>query len=102
MAHSVEGHLKVRVEDYDTEIRRLVPAYDPMRQVQLNVLALVLGKSGGRVLDLGGGTGALAAAVAARFPAVKVEIWDTDPAMLALAQEPSATRGAGSGARARA
>jgi tRNA (cmo5U34)-methyltransferase len=87
MAHSVEGHLKVRVEDYDTEIRRLVPAYDPMRQVQLNVLALVLGKSGGRVLDLGGGTGALAAAVAARFPAVNVEIWDTDPAMLALAQE---------------
>jgi tRNA (cmo5U34)-methyltransferase len=58
-----------------------------MRRVQLDVLALVLGADGGRMLDLGGGTGALAAAVAARFPAVKVEIWDTDPAMLTAAQE---------------
>jgi tRNA (cmo5U34)-methyltransferase len=87
VAHSVEGHLKVRVEDYDREIRRLVPAYDAMRRVQLDVLAVVLGGSGGRVLDLGGGTGALAAAVATRFPAVKVEIWDTDPVMLASARE---------------
>jgi tRNA (cmo5U34)-methyltransferase len=87
MAHSVEGHLKVRVEDYDREIRRLVPAYDAMRRVQLDVLALVLGENGARVLDLGGGTGALAAAIAERFPAVKVEIWDTDPVMLASARE---------------
>jgi len=87
MAHSVERHLKVRVEDYDAEIRRLVPAYDAMRRVQLDALALVLGGNGGRVLDLGGGTGALAAAIAARFPAVKVEIWDTDPVMLASARE---------------
>lgn len=87
MAHSVEGHLKLRVEDYDAEIRRLVPSYEAMRRVQLDVLALVLGEGGGRVLDLGGGTGALAAAVAAHFPAVKVEIWDTDPAMLAAARE---------------
>jgi tRNA (cmo5U34)-methyltransferase len=87
MAHSVERHLKVRVEDYDAEIRRLVPAYDAMRRVQLDALSLALGEKGGRVLDLGGGTGALAAAIAARFPAVKVEIWDTDPAMLASARE---------------
>ncbi len=86
MAHSVEGHLNLRIEDYDREIRRLVPAYDQMRRVQLDLLALVLGEGAGRVLDLGGGTGALAAAVAARFPAVTVEIWDTDPAMLASAQ----------------
>jgi tRNA (cmo5U34)-methyltransferase len=87
MAHSVEGHLKLRVEDYDAEIRRLVPAYDAMRRVQLDALALVLEENGGRVLDLGGGTGALAAAVAERFPTVEVEIWDTDPVMLASAQE---------------
>jgi tRNA (cmo5U34)-methyltransferase len=39
------------------------------------------------VLDLGGGTGALAAAIAERFPDAQVEIWDTDPEMLRIARE---------------
>lgn len=96
MAHSVEGHLKLRVADYDQLIRRLVPAYPAMRPVQLDLLALGLpgaGAAGGLVLDLGGGTGALAAAVAERFPAVQVEIWDTDPDMLATARERCAVFG---------
>ena len=89
MAHSVSGHLKLRVAEYDELIRRLVPAYAAMRPVQLDLLALALpleGK-GRRVLDLGGGTGALAAAIAGRFPAAEGEIWDTDPDMLAVARE---------------
>jgi len=49
------------------------------------LLALGLPASGGRVLDLGGGTGALAAALAERFPTAEVEIWDTDRDMLAVA-----------------
>ena len=90
MAHSVEGHLKLRVAEYDELIRKLVPAYAAMRPVQLDLLALSLpadGGAGGLVLDLGGGTGALAAAIAERFPKVRVEIWDTDPDMLATAKE---------------
>jgi len=87
MAHSVEGHLRLRVAEYDSQIRRLVPAYEAMRRVQLDALGLVLGKGGGKVLDLGGGTGALAAAIAERFPEARVEILDTDPAMLAAARE---------------
>ncbi len=89
MAHSVSSHLKLRVAEYDELIRRLVPAYPAMRPVQLELLALVLpdGGEGRRVLDLGGGTGALAAAIARRFPNVVVEIWDTDPEMLATARE---------------
>jgi tRNA (cmo5U34)-methyltransferase len=87
MAHSVEGHLKLRVAEYDELIRKLVPAYPAMRPVQLRLLALGLPKAGGLVLDLGGGTGALAEAVAENFPAVRVEIWDTDPAMLDAARE---------------
>lgn len=90
MAHSVSGHLKLRVAEYDELIRKLVPAYPAMRPVQLDLLALGLPKNGGAgglVLDLGGGTGALAAAIAERFPAVHVEIWDTDPAMLTTARE---------------
>src|SRR3954470_11330697 len=96
MARSVSGHLQLRVDEYDVLIRRLVPAYAAMRPVQLDVLALSLpnGGRGKRVLDLGGGTGALAAAIAERFPAAEIEIWDTDPAMLAIARERCAAFGA--------
>ena len=87
MAHSVEGHLKLKIEEYDHRIRTLVYAYDAMRAVHLELLARCLPRDGGLVLDLGGGTGALAAAVAERFPGVRVQIWDTDPAMLAFARE---------------
>jgi len=86
MAHSVSSHLQLKVAEYDELIRRLVPAYAAMRPVQLDLLALGLPRSGGLVLDLGGGTGALAAAVAERFPTVRVEIWDTDPEMLTAAR----------------
>lgn len=85
MAHSVSGHLQVDVADYDRRIRQLVPAYEAMRRVQLETLGRAL-RHDGRVLDLGGGTGALAAAVAETFPGVQVEIWDTDPSMLAVAR----------------
>lgn len=89
MAHSVSGHLKLRVAEYDELIRKLVPAYPAMRPIQLDLLALALpdGGAGRRVLDLGGGTGALAAAMAERFPRAEVHIWDTDPEMLATARE---------------
>lgn len=88
MAHSVSGHLNLRVAEYDELIRKLVPAYPAMRPVQLELLALALPDGGrnARVLDLGGGTGALAAAIAEKFPHAVVEIWDTDPEMLAAAR----------------
>jgi tRNA (cmo5U34)-methyltransferase len=95
MAHSVSGHLKLRIDEYDELIGKLVPAYPAMRPVQLDLLALGLPKdgAGARVLDLGGGTGALAAAIAQRFPGATVEIWDTDPDMLATARERCAAFG---------
>ncbi len=86
MAHSVADHLQVKIADYDRFIRTVIPGYDAMRAVQLRLLGHCL-PARGRVLDLGGGTGALAAAVAEKFPEVSVEIWDTDPAMLAVARE---------------
>jgi len=85
MAHSVADHLQVKIEDYDRFIRTVIPNYDTMRTVQLELLARCL-PADGRILDLGGGTGALAAAVAEKFPAMQVEIWDTDPAMLEIAR----------------
>jgi len=85
MAHSVADHLQVKIEDYDRFIRTVIPHYDTMRRIQLELLERFL-PSGGRVLDLGGGTGALAAAVADRFPEARIEIWDTDREMLAVAR----------------
>lgn len=98
MGHSVANHLKLRISDYDRIIRTFIPDYDTMRMVQLDLLAGVLPVDRpSLVLDLGGGTGALAAAVAERFPLASVEIWDTDPEMLAVA----AARCAGYGDRVR-
>jgi tRNA (cmo5U34)-methyltransferase len=100
MAHSVAAHLRIEIGDYDRFIRTIIPGYDAMRAVQLDLLAGCLppgAGAGGLVLDLGGGNGALAAAVAERFPGVQVEIWDTDPAMLAVAR----ARCAGLGDRVR-
>lgn len=78
--------------DYDRFIRRVIPHYETMRAVQLELLAPYL-PSDGRVIDLGGGTGALARAVAEKFAGVHVEIWDTDPAMLEVARERCAAFG---------
>ncbi|MEO7597646.1 MAG: class I SAM-dependent methyltransferase [Opitutus sp.] len=85
MAHSVADHLQVKIEDYDRFIRTVIPDYDTMRRVQLELLAQTIPEDG-CVLDLGGGTGALAAAVAERLPEVRVQIWDTDPQMLEAAR----------------
>src|SRR4051812_7107783 len=87
MSHSVEGHLRLRASEYDETICRLVPAYVAMRPVQLDLLALSIPSTGGLVLDLGGGTGALAAAIAERFATATVEIWDTDREMLKIARQ---------------
>ena len=87
MAHSVEGHLQLKTGDYDHLIRQLVPGYPAMRTAHMALLKKLL-PAGRRsvVLDLGGGTGALAEAVAETLPLAEVEIWDTDPAMLAVAR----------------
>lgn len=87
MAHSVAAHLHVQIADYDRAIRTFIPGYDAMQAVQLDLLAGVLPLKGGKILDLGGGTGSLAAALADHFAGVQIEIWDTDPAMLAVARE---------------
>ena len=92
MAHSVSDHLHVMIADYERFIRTVIPHYETMRAVQLELLARCL-PPGGRVIDLGGGTGALARAVAEKFPGVRVEIWDTDPAMVEVARERCAAFG---------
>lgn len=88
MGHSVEGHLQLKVADYDKLIRQLVPGYEAMRAAHMVLLKKLLpADRRGLVLDLGGGTGALAEAVAETLPLAEVEIWDIDRAMLGVARE---------------
>jgi tRNA (cmo5U34)-methyltransferase len=88
MGHSVEGHLQLNVADYDRVIRQLVPGYAAMREAHMGLLKKLLpGDRPTLVLDLGGGTGALAEAVAETLPLATVEIWDIDRAMLGVARE---------------
>jgi len=88
MGHSVEGHLKLNVADYDRLIRQLVPGYAAMRAAHMALLRKLLpADRRALVLDLGGGTGALAEAVADTLPRAEVEIWDIDRAMLGIARE---------------
>lgn len=84
-AHSVLAHLGVRAAEYDATIPRFVPGYGAM------IAAVVRWLDGhvaadGTIVDLGAGTGALSAAILAALPAVRVELVDVDPAMLAEAR----------------
>src|SRR5689334_19055201 len=79
--HSVERHLGLKVEDYDREIRRLVPHYDELVAEGM-VLLRGLVAPDARVLDLGSGTGRLAAAVLEGVPGATVVLLDVDAKML--------------------
>lgn len=79
--HSVKRHLDVDAEGYDVQIRRLIPDYDDMLATGVELLA-ALAPTTGHVLDLGGGTGALSAAVLDGLPGVRVTVLDVDRDML--------------------
>ncbi len=83
--HSVKRHLDVDAEGYDVQIRRLIPHYDDMLATGVELLA-ALAPASGHVLDLGGGTGALSAAVLDGLPEVRVTLLDVDRDMLGEAR----------------
>lgn len=85
MAHSVKRHLDVDANAYDVEIRRFIPHYDDMLATGVDLLA-ALAPPAAHVLDIGGGTGALTAAVLAGLPGTRVTVLDVDRAMLAEAR----------------
>jgi tRNA (cmo5U34)-methyltransferase len=81
MSHSVKRHLDVDADTYDAEIRRFIPYYDDMLATGVDLLSS-LASPAAHVLDLGGGTGALSAAVLRRMPGARVTLLDVDRAML--------------------
>ena len=82
-AHSVRRHLRVPIDAYDAAIRQFIPGYEAMLGVASRELAAV---APGLVLDLGGGTGALAEAILKSRDSGTVELIDVDPEMLAQAR----------------
>lgn len=86
--HRVLSHLGLQAADYDAEIRRYIPAYETM-------LATVVGIVGDDryVIDLGTGTGALAASILDGTTRARVRLVDIDPAMLDVARSRVARHG---------
>jgi tRNA (cmo5U34)-methyltransferase len=93
-AHSVKRHLDVDAQGYDAQIRRFIPHYEDMLATGVELLAALVDPHA-HVVDLGGGTGALSAAVLEGLPHARVTVLDVDPEMLAQAR----TRLAGYGDR---
>jgi tRNA (cmo5U34)-methyltransferase len=83
--HSVKRHLDVDADGYDVQIRRLIPHYDEMIETGVEVLRALV-PANAHVLDLGGGTGALSAAVLEGLPGVRITLLDVDPDMLGEAR----------------
>ncbi|MBI3004127.1 MAG: class I SAM-dependent methyltransferase [Ignavibacteriales bacterium] len=86
MPHSVEEHLRLQAVEYDRIIRTFIPGYDEILREIVKWLGSTL-RSGGFVIDLGGGTGSLAEAIVKGFPGAKLEIRDTDGKMLDVARQ---------------
>jgi tRNA (cmo5U34)-methyltransferase len=85
VAHSVKRHLDVDANAYDVAIRRFIPWYDDMLATGVELLG-ALAPPDARVLDLGGGTGALSAAVLGSLPEARVTVLDVDGLMLEQAR----------------
>lgn len=79
------GHFGIEVAAYDAAIVRYIPYY---RELVDTTARWLVGHvpADGLVIDLGAGTGALAAAVLGALPDARVELIDADAGMLAAAR----------------
>jgi tRNA (cmo5U34)-methyltransferase len=86
MTDSAPATFDAHAADYDAPRRRLIPPFDAFYGTAVDALEL-LGRPPRRVLDLGAGTGMLAARVAARYPDAELVLTDGAPAMLEQARD---------------
>jgi len=84
MAHSVRKHLRLEIDEYDESIRRFIPGYETMLGEAAGHAAAIVPSL---VVDLGAGTGGLAAALLERDGVGVVELVDVDQEMLGHARE---------------
>jgi tRNA (cmo5U34)-methyltransferase len=81
----VATHLRIPIEEYDYRIRTFVPFYDEMLEAVASAVDTLAGEEP-RIVDLGTGTGALAAACARVRPGGHITGIDGDSAMLDIAR----------------
>ncbi|MGH7932066.1 MAG: class I SAM-dependent methyltransferase [Candidatus Binataceae bacterium] len=96
MAYSVKAAFDLTANAYDRARRQLVPSFDDFYRTAIDLLPFATADAI-EVLDLGAGTGLLAAFIAAAFPNARLALVDVASEMLARARE----RFAGYPARAR-
>jgi SAM-dependent methyltransferase len=80
------SHLGIDLRDYDTRIRSFIPGYEEMLDGAAAILAAAIGRRHAVIVDLGVGTGALAARCLAAKPSARIAGVDEDEAMLAAAR----------------
>jgi len=78
---SVATHLGINLAEYDARIRTFIPDYQEM----LEVAAAAVPRAARTIVDLGTGTGALAARCLKRAPRAHVVAIDADPEILKVA-----------------
>ena len=78
---SVSTHLGIAIDEYDRRIRTFIPRYDEM----LDAVARTVDRRARVIVDLGIGTGALAARCLERCARARIVGVDVDAEMLALA-----------------
>ncbi|MEW5727363.1 MAG: methyltransferase domain-containing protein [Pseudomonadota bacterium] len=89
---TVKDAFDAGARDYDAGRRKLIPCFDDFYGVAISLLDFPT-DAPIRVLDLGAGSGLLAAFVAARFPRARLTLVDLSGAMLAVARERFAALG---------
>ena len=80
---SVATHLGIKLAEYDARIRTFIPDYEEM----LGVAAAAIPRDASLIVDLGTGTGALAARCLKAAPRTRVVGIDADPAMVNVAAQ---------------
>jgi len=84
----VAAHLGIDLAEYDERIRTFIPDYEEM----LDAAAALVRSDARRIVDLGTGTGALAARCLTRAPCARLVGIDVDPAMANVAARRLGTR----------
>lgn len=83
---SVASHLGIKTGEYDRQILTFIPHYDEILDAAADAL-VALDRPARLLLDLGTGSGALAARCLKRLPGARVVGIDGDRAMLAMAEK---------------